>query len=46
MEDRFYQWMGGGVDYVGVVDDIRIFDKTLAADEIVQIVEEHRAEAN
>ncbi len=36
----FTSGWGGGGDYVGVVDDIRIFDETLAAEEIVQIMEE------
>ena len=36
----FTSGWGGGVDYVGAVDDIRIFDETLAADEIVQIMDE------
>lgn len=36
----FTSGWGGGVDYVGVVDDIRIYDETLEVDEIVSIVEE------
>ena len=30
----------GGVDYIGAVDDIRIFDEVMTADEIVQIMDE------
>ena len=30
----------GGIDYVGAVDDIRIFDEELTGDDIVQIMEE------